>query len=382
MSASNLSVPNLLQIVPSLAGGGLARATLDAAQAVIAQGGSAVVASPGGAMVADLLRLRGTHLELPPFGNPLWARLTLPGRLASSLRTADIDVVMSRSPATAWLAKAVARRLDARWVAMLHRPPGATGMIDKMVERRLARADGLIAVSEHVARSARERLPAAAADRLDIIPPGVNFDRFDPALVRADRVIRLAGDLRLPDGRQVILCPARLDEDRGQRVLIDAVRLLGRDDVFCLLLGSTGAPTPFEKELERHIERATLLGKVQIGPYVDDMPAAYMLADVVVTLGGPSQGFSRALIEAQAMGRPVVTEEGGGAAEAVLAGTTGWLAKPHDPKSLADSLAAALALSVTQRAELARAAQEQVHRRYDLAHSNQRLLALLHRVSG
>lgn len=382
MSASNLSAPNLLQIVPSLSGGGLARATLDAAQAVIAQGGSAVVASPGGAMVADLLRLRGTHLELPPFGNPLWARLILPGRLASSLRTSDIDVVMSRSPATAWLAKAVARRLDAKWIATLHRPPHATGLIDTMVERRLARAHGLIAVSEHVAQRARERLPPAAADRLEIIPPGINFDRFDPALVRADRVIRLAGDLRLPDGRQVILCPARFDEDRGQKTLIDAVRLLGRDDVFCLLLGSTGAPTPFEKELERHIERATLLGKVQIGPYVDDMPAAYMLADVVVTLGGPSQGFSRALIEAQAMGRPVVTEDGGGAAEAVLPGTTGWLARPDDPQSLANSLAAGLALSVAQRAELARAAQEQVRRRYDVAHSNQRLLALLHRVSG
>ena len=87
MSASNLSAPNLLQIVPSLAGGGLARATLDAAQAVIAQGGSAVVASPGGAMVADLLRLRGTHLELPPFGNPLWARLTLPDRKSTRLNS-------------------------------------------------------------------------------------------------------------------------------------------------------------------------------------------------------------------------------------------------------------------------------------------------------
>ena len=43
---------------------------------------------------------------------------------------------------------------------------------------------------------------------------------------------------------------------------------------------------------------------MQIGPYVDDMPAAYMLADVVVALGGPREGFSRAMIEAQAMGRP------------------------------------------------------------------------------
>lgn len=376
-----MSAPNLLQIVPTLSGGGLARATLDSAQAVVAAGGSAIVASPGGAMVPDLLRLRGTHLELPALGSPLWARLTLPRRLAASLRNANVDVVLSRSPTTAWLAKTVARRLGAKWVATLHRPPDAKGVVEKMIERRLARAHGLIAVSDHVAQRAGERLPAAA-DRIETIPPGVNFDRFDPALVRADRVIRLAGELRLPDGRQVILCPGRFDEDRGQKTLIDAVKLLGRDDVFCLLLGSIGAPMPFEKELERHIEHATLLGKVQIGPYVDDMPAAYMLADVVVTLGGPSQGFSRALIEAQAMGRPVVTEEGGGAAEAILTGSTGWLAKPDDPQSLAHSLAAALALSTAQRAELARAAQEQVRRRYDLANSNQRLLALLRRVAN
>ena len=60
-----MSAPTLLQIVPTLAGGGLARATLEAAQAVIAAGGSAIVASPGGSMVPDLLRLRASHLELP-----------------------------------------------------------------------------------------------------------------------------------------------------------------------------------------------------------------------------------------------------------------------------------------------------------------------------
>ena len=65
--------------------------------------------------------------------------------------------------------------------------------------------------------------------------------------------------------------------------------------------------------------QAELHGRVQIGPYVEDMPAAYMLADVVVATGGTRQGFSRALVEAQAMGRPVVAEDGGGAAEAVRA---------------------------------------------------------------
>ena len=372
--------PTLLQIVPTLAGGGLARATLDAAQAVIASGGSAIVASSGGAMVPDLLRLRATHLELTEGPHPLWARLTLPTKLATSLREARVTLIQGRSPATSWVARALARRLSLKWIATLHRPFIATGIGERFVERRQARADAVIAVSEHVARDALQRFPALE-DRLRTIPPGINLDRFDPAIVRADRLIRLAGELRVPDGSHLILCPARFDEDRGQKILIQAVKRLARDDVFCLLLGSTGTPTPFEKELERAIEAAELHGRMQIGPYVDDMPAAYMLADVVVATGGARQGFSRALVEAQAMGRPVVAEDGGGAAETVLPGVTGWLAAAGDPAALAEALESALSLTIERRAELARAAQEQARSRYGLANANQQLLRLYERMS-
>ena len=86
------------------------------------------------------------------------------------------------------------------------------------------------------------------------------------------------------------------------------------------------------------------------------------------------------MIEAQAMGRPVVTEDGGGAAEAVRAGVTGWLAPPGDPAALADALQAALSLSIERRAELARAAQEHVRSQFNLAQSNARLLALYERL--
>jgi hypothetical protein len=50
-------------------------------------------------MVPDLLRLRATHLELPETSLPLWA-LTLPGKLAASLRT-PVSLIQARSPATA-----------------------------------------------------------------------------------------------------------------------------------------------------------------------------------------------------------------------------------------------------------------------------------------
>ena len=375
-----MSAPTLLQIVPTLAGGGLARATLDAAQAVIAAGGSALVASPGGAMVADLLRMRATHIELPVDGNRLWSRLARPGKLAGALHNARVDVVQARSPATAWIARALARRLDAKWIATLHRPFIAGDLMGRFLERHQMRADSVIAVSEHVARDAVQRFPALA-DRLETIPPGINFDRFDPAIVRADRLIRLAGELRVPDGKHLVLCPARLGEDNGQKILIEALRLLGRDDVFCLLLGSTGAPTPFERELERAIETAELHGRMQIGPYVDDMPAAYMLADVVVATGGGRQGFSRTLVESQAMGRPVVAEDGGGAAETLRPDVTGWLASAGDAAALAEALRTALSLSTERRAEVARAAQEHARGCYGLAQANQRLLALYERLA-
>ncbi|MFZ5784512.1 MAG: glycosyltransferase [Pseudomonadota bacterium] len=375
-----MTPPTLLQIVPTLAGGGPARATLDAARAVIAAGGSAIVASPAGAMVPDLLRLRATHIELPDSPHPLRARLALPRRISAGLGDVRVSVIQARSPETAWVARALARRLGVPWIATLHLPFIATRLIDRFVERRQMQADALIAVSDHVARDVLQRFPAIE-DRLEIMPPGINLDRFDPAVVRVDRVIRLARELRVPDGSHLVLCPGRFDEDRGQKILIDAMKRLEREDVFCLLLGSTGLPTAFERELERAVEAAGLNGRVQIGPYVDDMPAAYMLADAVVSTGGARQGFSRTLVEAQAMGRPVIAEDGGGAAETLLPGVTGWLAAAGDPAALAVALQDALSLGTERRAELARTAQEHVRGRYGLARADRRLVELYQHLS-
>jgi glycosyltransferase involved in cell wall biosynthesis len=358
----------------------MVRATLDAAQVVIAAGGSAIVASPGGSMLPDLLRQRASHLELPEFSHPLRARYTLPGRLADTLRDLDVTVIQARSPATALVARQVARRLGIRWIATLYRPFRTRGLLARLIERRQVYADALIAVSDYIARDALQHFPALG-ERLHTIAPGVNFDRFDPAVVRADRVIRLASELRVPDGSHLVLSPGHFVEDGGQKILIEAMKKLDRSDVFCLLLGSTGTPTAFERELEHAIERAGLQGRVQIGPYVEDMPAAYMLADVVIATGGTERGFSRALVEAQAMGRPVVTEDGGGATEAVRSGVTGWLAEAGDPAALAAAISQALSLSAERRAELARAAQEHVRGRFALAHSNQQLLQLYERLS-
>jgi len=373
-----VSPPHLLQIAPSLDGGSLSRATLDTAQAAIAAGGSATVASAGGMLIPQLLRSHVKHVDFSCDGNPVWARLSLPARLFGEVRDHGIDIVQTRTPVTTWIGRAVARRLKAKCIATLHTPFVGTTRIAHLVEQRQARADALVAVSDYIARNAIAHMPVLA-ERIETIRPGINLERFDPATVRAERLIRLSAELGVPDGAHVVICAAR--DEPGRLTLIQAIKQLGREDVFCLLLGSGDTKTAFEKELERQIVQADLLGKVQIGPHVEDMPAAYMLADVVVATGGTRRGFSRTLVEAQAMGRPVVAEEGGGAAESVRPGITGWLAGLADATSLAQAINTAISLPPERRSELSHNAQDHVRKHYSLKQSNERLMRLYERLA-
>ena len=82
------------------------------------------------------------------------------------------------------------------------------------------------------------------------------------------------------------------------------------------------------------------------------MPAAYMLADVVVSASTKPEGFGRVIVEAQAIGRPVVATDHGGARETIIPGVTRWLVPARDPVALAQGIMAALSLSPVERARL------------------------------
>jgi glycosyltransferase involved in cell wall biosynthesis len=90
------------------------------------------------------------------------------------------------------------------------------------------------------------------------------------------------------------------------------------------------------------------------------MPAAYMLADIVISASTDPEAFGRIAAEAQAMGRPVIATDHGGARETVLAGRTGWLVPPSNAEALAEALRGALALDPASRQVLAQAARSHV----------------------
>jgi glycosyltransferase involved in cell wall biosynthesis len=226
----------------------------------------------------------------------------------------------------------------------------------------MARGDRVIAISKFVADHAAN-VYGVGGDRLRTIPRGVDLNIFDPTRVGAQRMINLAGRWRLPDGMPVVMLPGRLTRWKGGLDFIAAVANLGRRDICCVFVGSEQR-RGFRRELEAAIRECGFAGVFRIVEECQDMAAAYMLADVVVSASRDPEGFGRIVVEAQAMGRPVVATDHGGSRETIVPGVTGWLVPPRDPAALAAAIGEALSLTVEERQQLARRSIAHIAARY------------------
>ncbi|MEJ1979199.1 MAG: glycosyltransferase [Acetobacteraceae bacterium] len=175
---------------------------------------------------------------------------------------------------------------------------------------------------------------------------------------------QLAAEWRLPPGGLTIMLPARLTRWKGHAVMVEALARLQRRDVRLVLVGADQGRAKFRKELIARAEALGVADRVRIVGHCDDMPAALMLADVVVNPSIEPEPFGRTVIEAQAMGRPVVVTDQGGTAETVDHRVTGWRVPPADPAALARALDEILQLTLPERAALGARARASVCAHY------------------
>jgi glycosyltransferase involved in cell wall biosynthesis len=342
--------PAVLQVIPSLVSGGVERGTVDLARALVANGWAAYVASAGGPMERELARAGATHIKLPLASKNPW-RVRRNGRaLAQIIRAHKIDIVHARSRAPAWSAYWAAKRTRRHFVTTFHNAYPFGTPLKHWYNSIMARGERVIAISQFVAEHAAGAY-GVGPDRLRTIPRGVDMGLFDPGKITGDRVVALATQWRVPDDCSVVMLPGRLTRWKGALDLIEAVARLGRRDLCCLLVGSEQR-AGFRREVEKAIEQRGLVGMFRIIEDCRDMPAAYALADVVISASTDPEGFGRVIVEAQAMGRPVIATDHGGARETIVPGATGWLVPPRDPAALAAAITEALGLGQQERAAL------------------------------
>lgn len=342
----------MLQVLPALGSGGAERGCVDVAIALVKAGGTSLVVSAGGPLERELTRAGAQHIVLPLDGkNPFVLRANAE-RLAELIEGHRVDIVHARSRAPAWSAYAAARRTGRTFLTTFHGTYNERSYLKHLYNAVMAKGDLVIAISRHIADLIPRRY-GVDASRVRLIPRGIDFEVFDPARVTASRLVQLAQSWRLVDGMPVVMLPGRLARWKGQLVLIEALARLGRKDIRCLLVGAEQGRRGYRRKLEARIAALGLEPVVHLVDHCNDMPAAYMLSDVVVSASTDPEAFGRVMVEAQAMGRPVIATDHGGARETVLVGPTGRLVPPGDAEALATALVSTLALDGRVREQLA-----------------------------
>jgi len=357
--------PVVLQVLPSLVTGGVERGTIEITQAVAEAEGVALVASAGGPLVHSVERAGGRHFTMPLQAKDpvtIWRNAA---RLAALIRAENVSLVHARSRAPAWSAWLACQRTGAHFVTTYHGVYGEDLPFKRRYNAVMARGEVVIAASHYVAREVQRRHKVDPA-RIRVIPRGVDPLIFNPDAVSGDRIARMAQAMRVPDGMYTVVIPGRLTSWKGQVVLLQAIARLPWTEVCCVLVGSDQGRTKYTRVLEKISESLGIADRVRIIGQVEDMPAALMLSDVVVHASTEAEAFGRVVIEAQAMGRPVIATNLGGPSETVQHGATGWLTNPGDVDGLARALEEALSMDAEARSALGFRARASVLQSYTL----------------
>ncbi|MEO8113211.1 MAG: glycosyltransferase family 4 protein [Phenylobacterium sp.] len=360
----------LLQVVPELETGGAEQSAIDVASAVVKAGGKALVATRGGRMTTRLLADGGRLAQMPVHSkNPL-VMLGNAARLVDLIRHEKVSVVHARSRAPAFSALWAASVTKTPFVATYHGVYKAKSNLKRWYNAVMTRGDLVIANSDftrdHVLAEHGE-----AAGKIVTIPRGIDLDRFNPSWVSELRVedLRKAWGLADDDRRIKVVLAGRLTRLKGHLTIIAAAARLkaeGRSDVLILFAGDDQGRSAYREELVAAIAAAGLRDQVRIVGHCDDMPAAYLLADLAILPTTVPESFGRAAVEPQAMGRPVIASNDGGAIETVVEGVTGWLVAPGDVEAWAAALRRAIDVGPGRRHEMGLTAANRARQLYSV----------------
>lgn len=193
-------------------------------------------------------------------------------------------------------------------------------------------ADRIVAVSGAIARDLVERygLPPA---KVVVVRNGIDADGF------AGRAADVRARLGLAADDRVVVVAARMTEQKGHAHLIDALPAIAAavPRVRCVFAGDG----PLRAELEARARHRGVDARCLFLGARTDVADILASADVVA-LPSRSEGLPFAVLEAMAVGRPVVASAVGGTPEAVDDGRTGRLVPPGDVGALARAVAQVL----------------------------------------
>jgi len=200
-------------------------------------------------------------------------------------------------------------------------------------------------------------------EKVKVVPLGTDLQQFDPSRYNKNDARTFFG---LPNNGYTIGVLGRLDKLKGQHILLHAVPEVVRQhtDVMFLIAGDeTDREHGYKEYLMRLCHSLDIEQYIKYIPFTDDVPRLMAALDVFV-LPSFSETFGLVVVEAMAMGKPIIATNAGGLPEIITNGKTGLLVKPHDATAVALAIHRVLSDSAL-RLSLGHLAREEALRRYD-----------------
>lgn len=329
----------VLQLLPELNSGGVERGTLEMGGFLADTGHRSLVVSNGGRLVPQLESEGSEHFS-KSIGSKSPRSLAHLLPLRSLILKEKVDILHLRSRMPAWIGY-IAWRL----IRPSRRPVLVTtfhGFYSiNAYSAIMTRGDGVIAVSRSIKQHIREKYNRS--NDVQLIFRGVDVDSFCPENVPSERVAKLAEQWQIERSKPILMLPGRLTKLKGQEIFLKSLLQVKSKDFFAVLVGDTEDNPGYTASLQEFIHSNGLENRVKLVGHCTDMPAAFMLADIVLSTSSlEPEAFGRTSVEAMAMGKPVIATAHGGSIETVLPGKNGWLVKPSDVMGLARAIEQAL----------------------------------------
>ncbi|MDQ0349000.1 glycosyltransferase [Ancylobacter vacuolatus] len=324
-----------------LGDGGTERSTIRLAKELVARGYRVdLVAS---SVRGDMVREVSAGVRLVDLKAGGTARAIIP--YIHYLRREDPEIVFACPSSVCFVAAAVNGTLTRRrtvifvqhtWEGVLHGRQARFryGLQQKFVLPAYRRAEAIIAVS-HASKQQLLGIAGMRPERIHVIYGPI----WSPALEESAREAVTHPWLAEPRGGPVILAVGRLSREKGIDTLLRAFALLPRGREARLLVLGEGEERP---ALEQLVAELGLTGRVSM-PGFEPNPFAYMARSALLVLPSRHEALGNVLVEAMAVGTPVVsTNSPGGTGEILEQGRFGTQVPVDDPPAMARAIEATL----------------------------------------
>jgi len=174
----------------------------------------------------------------------------------------------------------------------------------------------------------------AKPEQFTSVPTGIDLDYYSPSNAATSEQTRRK--INIPQDALVIGIASTLRSWKGHQYLLDAFQQLATEDERLHLMLVGGGP--MEKLIDEIIADSSVGSRIHRVGQRDDMPDMLAAMDIFTLPSYANEGVPQAILQAMAMGLPVVSTHVGAIAEAVQDGETGFMIDPKNAQQLADKL--------------------------------------------